>query len=67
MGKYDLMYETPQGLYGTVWHPLGHGEFYDFILTENSEPITIEFTVPLAIELQALIVDQSGPNLWTII
>lgn len=61
------MYETPQGLYGTVWHPLGHGEFYDFILTEGLEPITIEFTVPLAIELQALIVDQSHPNLWTII
>lgn len=67
MGKHDLMYETPQGLYGTVWHPLGHGEFYDFLLTEDLEPITVEFIVPQAIEAQALIVEQTGVNLWTII
>lgn len=64
------MYETPQGLYGTVWHPLGHGGFYDFILTEALEPITIEFNVPFSqtppVENVALIVEQSGPDLWTI-
>jgi hypothetical protein len=63
------MYETPQGLYGTVWHPLGHGEFYDFLLTEDLEPITIELSPHPAppIEALALIVEQSGANLWTII
>jgi hypothetical protein len=64
------VYETPQGLYGTVWHPLGHRGFNDFILTENMEPITIEFVgPPLPVELIALIVEQTGAetNLWTII
>jgi hypothetical protein len=62
------MYETPQGLYGTVWHPLGHGEFYDFLLTEDFQPITVEFLIPLLpVDAYALVVEQDEPNLWTII
>jgi hypothetical protein len=58
------MYETPQGLYGTVWHSLGHGGFFDFLLTEKLEPITIEH---ISSPQPELIVEQSGPDLWTIV
>jgi hypothetical protein len=63
------MYETPQGLYGTVWHPLGHGEFNDFILTETGEPLFIEsvHSETVANASTVLIIDQSGPNIWMII
>jgi hypothetical protein len=54
------MYETPQGLYGTIWHPLGEGGFYDFLLTETLKVITTEDNEPL-------IVEQSEADLWTII
>ena len=57
------MYETPQGLYGTVWQPQGHGLAY--ITTETSEPIYIESGLnPLD---QILTVEQDAPNIWTII